>query len=198
VVLSGNDYFHESLAGRVYRVSAESFFQVNTAQAERLVPWVVARALEGAAAEPRLLDAYCGVGVFALALSDAATAAGKTARALGIESAPEAVRDARENARGVPNVAIREGAVEEVLPALSERFDVVVLDPPREGCAPAVLDALDAGGIPRIVYVSCDPSTLARDVKRLSAKGYRLLEVQPFDMFPQTFHIETVAVLARP
>jgi 23S rRNA (uracil1939-C5)-methyltransferase len=97
----------------------------------------------------------------------------------------------------VANIEIREGAVEAVLPALVEPFDVIVLDPPREGCAPAVLDAIAAHGIPRIVYVSCDPSTLARDVKRLAAKGYTLTGVQPLDMFPQTFHIEAVAVLER-
>ena len=192
VVLSGDDYFHEELSGRVYRVSAESFFQVNTPQAEKLVQLVVERVTAGGdPTQLNVLDAYCGVGVFALAL------AGAVARVTGIESAPSAVSDALANAAGVENVDIHEGTVEAVLPALDGRFDVIVLDPPREGCAPTVLDAIAAHGIPRIVYVSCDPSTLARDVKRLAAKGYRLAEAQPLDMFPQTFHIETVAVLER-
>ena len=81
------------------------------------------------------------------------------------------------------------------MPSLHETFDVVVVDPPREGCTPPVTDALIQRKIPRIVYVSCDPSTLARDVKRLTAAGYNLREAQPLDIFPQTFHIETVAVL---
>jgi len=192
MVLSGDDYFHERLAGRTYQVSAESFFQVNTAQAERMAQVVTERVLAGRdAAALSVLDAYCGVGVFALTL------AGSVARVVGIESAPSAVRDAQINAAGTPNVEIMEGAVEDVLPSLEGAFDVIVLDPPREGCAPVVLDAIAARGIARIVYVSCDPSTLARDVKRLSGKGYRLIDAQPLDMFPQTFHIETIAVLER-
>lgn len=192
VVLSGDDYFREQLAGRAYRVSAESFFQVNTPQAERLVQMVVERALaSGDPAQMTVLDAYCGVGVFALTL------AGSVAHVTGIESAPSAVRDALVNTGDATNVQIVEGAVEDVLPELTERFDVIVLDPPREGCAPEVLDAIAAHDIRRIVYVSCDPSTLARDVKRLGGKGYQLTDVQPLDMFPQTFHIETIAVLER-
>ncbi len=186
-VLSGDEFFHELLGGQSFRVSADSFFQVNTVQAERLLQLV----LQAVKSEkpPRVLDAYCGVGTFAVAL------AAQVERVVGIEIAPSAVRDARVNVQRFANIAIHEGTVEKVLPALSETFDIVVLDPPREGCAPPVLDALIARKIPRIVYVSCDPSTLARDVKRLVAAGYTLQSVQPLDMFPQTFHIETVAVL---
>jgi 23S rRNA (uracil1939-C5)-methyltransferase len=186
-VLSGDPYFHERLNGHVYQVSATSFFQVNTRMAERLVTLVVETSQF--TVSTRVLDAYCGVGTFALALAP------HVARVVGIEYAPDAVRDARVNAQAFANVEMLEGTVEAVLPGLREQFDVVVLDPPREGCAPAVSNAIVARGIPRVVYVSCDPSTLARDVKRLSAAGYQFVDAQPLDMFPQTFHIETVATL---
>ncbi|MBI3732470.1 MAG: class I SAM-dependent RNA methyltransferase [Chloroflexi bacterium] len=212
IVLAGDDHFHESLNGQSFQVSAASFFQVNTPQAERLMRWLkdwvieqaqdrgalrVARSranaqtLNGGAPIARdltLLDAYCGVGTVALALAPFAQ------KVVAIESAPSAARDARANARTFSNVQIVEGKVETVLPQLTDNFDAVVLDPPREGCAPAVLDAIIQRRVPRIVYISCDPSTLARDAKRLVAGGYHLVEAQPFDMFPQTFHIETVAV----
>ena len=192
IVLCGDDHFHESLNGQRFRVSAASFFQVHTAQAERLTQLVV-ECVVGAGLRPApttVLDAYCGVGVFALALAPHAQTV------VGIEGAPSAARDAQHNAQAFPHVQIVEGAVEDVLPQRVESFDVIVLDPPREGCAPRVLDAIAARRIPRVVYVSCDPATLARDVKRLGAKGYRFVEARPLDMFPQTYHIETVAVLA--
>jgi 23S rRNA (uracil1939-C5)-methyltransferase len=138
---------------------------------------------------PVILDAYCGVGTFALALAPLAR------RIIGIESAPSAVRDARANTQAFSNIEIVEGAVEAILPGIDEALDIVVLDPPREGCAPAVLEALSRRRVPHIVYVSCDPSTFARDVKRLTA-GYELVAAQPIDLFPQTFHIETVALLS--
>jgi 23S rRNA (uracil1939-C5)-methyltransferase len=189
-VLSGDEYFHEQLGGHLFRISADSFFQVNTAQAERM-SGLVLKAVTGAEhGKPlRILDGYCGVGTFAVALSPLAE------RVVGIESAPSALRDARVNVQPFANIEIIAGAVERVLPGLNEAFDVVVLDPPREGCAPPVVDALIQRQIPRVVYVSCDPSTLARDVKRLTTAGYKLREAQPLDMFPQTYHIETVAVL---
>jgi 23S rRNA (uracil1939-C5)-methyltransferase len=203
MVLAGDDHFHETLAGMSFQVSADSFFQVNTPQAERLLVLVVqyvgrgvgaglapAPTPSGARPHAVVLDAYCGVGTFALALAPLAQ------RVIGIEGAPSAVRDARFNAQAFPNVDIVEGAVEDVLPGLNDAFAVAVLDPPREGCAPAVLNALASRRVPRIVYVSCDPSTLARDVKRLTTAGYELVEAQPIDLFPQTFHIETVALLS--
>jgi 23S rRNA (uracil1939-C5)-methyltransferase len=192
VVLSGDDHFHEQLAGQQFQVSADSFFQVNTPQAERLVALVRAGVARDSVSPKSLTvaDAYCGVGTFALALAPL------VGQVVGIESAPSAIRDARANAQPFPNVEIVEGEVERVLPARGETFDAIVLDPPREGCGQPVLDAIVQRRIPRLIYVSCDPSTLARDVKRLSAAGYRLLHAQPVDMFPQTFHIETIATLA--
>ncbi len=190
--LIGEPWITEEVAGRRYRVSAESFFYINTAGAEALVEVVKA----DAALRPGdvLLDAYCGVGLFALALADSAAAV------VGIESSPAACEDFAFNAGDLPHVTLHEGAVEEVLPALrsqGQRADVVVLDPPRTGAGPAVIREL-AGLIPRrIVYVSCDPATLARDAIHLAEAGYRLVEAQPVDIFPQTYQVETVAVWER-
>ena len=170
-------------------MSASSFFQVNSAQAEKLVQLVGAE-LPG---QGRLLvDAYAGVGTFA------AIFAGRFERVIAIEESPSALGDAEVNLEGVENVEFRRAKVEELLPNLAEEPDVVLLDPPRVGCAPEVLDALVAHAPPTIVYVSCNPTTLARDLKRLTGEGYTLERVTPIDMFPQTAHIECVSRLTRP
>ncbi|MHB0857821.1 MAG: 23S rRNA (uracil(1939)-C(5))-methyltransferase RlmD [Anaerolineae bacterium] len=189
LVLVGEDSFRERLGNREYRISSQSFFQVNTAQAERMVG-IVREFLEPVKGGV-LLDAYCGVGAFALALAD------DFARVVGIEESPSAIEDAIYNGRNDGHVEFVEGAVEEVLPGLLETCDAVVLDPPRAGCAPEVLEALAALAPQRIVYVSCDPATLARDVAVLAGLGYALVEVQPVDMFPQTYHVETVVLMSR-
>jgi 23S rRNA (uracil1939-C5)-methyltransferase len=160
---------------------------VNTAQAERLVE-VVRRYAEPQPGQT-ILDAYCGVGALGLSLLRDGV------RLVGIESSPWAVDDAAANADESEDVTLIEGAVEEVLPELDDRFDTVVLDPPRAGCAPQALEAVARAQPARIIYVSCDPATLARDVARLSASGYRLAEAQPVDMFPQTYHVETIVLL---
>lgn len=184
--LIGNEHIHERLAGRIYRISAGSFFQVNTEQAEELVRQVaVCLAPEG---EEVLLDAYCGVGVFGLSLS------GQVGRVIGVEENPTALADARINAADVENVEFIEGKVEEMLPALEQHVDLAVIDPPRTGCAPEAFIKLAPK---KIAYVSCDPATLARDVRVFCAAGYELLEVQPIDLFPQTYHIESVSLLVR-
>jgi 23S rRNA (uracil1939-C5)-methyltransferase len=190
--LIGEPWIEEEVAGRRYRISAESFFQVNTAGADALVAVVT----EYAQLRPDdvLLDAYCGVGLFALALAD------RAAEVIGIEASPSACEDFAFNAGDRPNVTLHEGAVEEVLPALraqGQRVDVTVMDPPRAGAGPEVIRELAALGPRRIVYVSCDPATLARDAVLLTAAGYRLTEAQPVDLFPQTFHVETAALWER-
>ncbi len=180
------DATHE-LLGRRFKVSATSFFQVNTAQAETLVRLAVERLrpLEGTVA----LDAYCGVGSFTRFIAEEAE------RTIGIEEAPQAVADARENLEGL-GVQLIEGRTEKELPRLSDTISRVLLDPPRTGCEQPALDALLALVPEKIVYVSCDPATLARDLKYLCASGtYGLVDVQPVDMFPQTYHIEVVATL---
>lgn len=187
VTLQGAPWYHEELAGRRYRVSAGSFFQVHTAQAQRLVRLVT----QMLAPQPRdnVLDVYCGVGVFALQIAN------QVNQVLGIESAGPAIADARVNGARQRNVAWYAGAAERALAELGGRWDKAVLDPPRAGCAAEVLQHLARLQVERIVYVSCEPATLARDVARLGELGYVLERVQPVDMFPQTFHVETVSSL---
>ncbi len=186
-LLSGRDHYHERLLGRRLRVSAEAFFQVNTLQAERMVG-VLREYLQLEAGEA-LLDAYCGVGALGLLL------AVEGVHLLGIESWKPSVRDAVHNAQG--QGTFWSGDVAEVLAAEQPEVDAIVLDPPRAGCTPETLAALAATGARRMAYVSCDPATLARDIARLGEHGYALVEVQPVDLFPQTFHIECVALLRR-
>lgn len=187
--LIGDNVLLERCAGREWRVSAGSFFQVNRSSAEHLVRLVNEMAeLSG---RESVLELYNGVGLFTASLS-----AG-SAHVVGIEENPDAVADAAINLDDTDNVTLYEGAVESVLPELeSRRFDVVVLDPPRGGVEPAVVDALLDIRAPRLVYVSCDPATFARDAGRLARGGYRLRRVQPVDMFPQTYHVETVSLLS--
>jgi len=190
ITLVGKRYIHERVAKRTYRVSVGSFFQINTDQTERLIQILG----EGLAlgADDRLLDAYCGVGTLGLSL------ASRVAQVIGIESHSGAMEDALINAGGLSNTYFIEGKVEEILPDMIDSIDVVILDPPRQGCHPAVIRALCARGPQRIAYVSCDPTTLARDVHLLVENGgYYLHEVQPLDMFPQTYHIESVSFLMR-
>jgi len=189
VTLIGSPYIYEEVAGRVYRISAASFFQVNTRQTERLVSLVC----EYLSPNPYsvVLDAYCGVGTFALGLAECAE------RVLGIESNSAAIADARINAHGLDNVTFTRGSVEEIVPTLDIADSLVVLDPPRSGLSKAAMSALVGLAPLRIVYVSCDPASLARDIKRFLPTGYQLREVQPVDMFPQTYHTECVAVLDR-
>ncbi len=189
VNLIGNNYITEVVAGRTFRISATSFFQVNTTAAEELVQ-VVSEYLAPADDET-LLDTYCGVGTFALSLAD------QVGHVIGIEEDAGAVADARLNATELTNVEFIEGSVETFLPQLDRRIDLAVLDPPRQGCKPEALAALIELAPRRIVYVSCDPATLARDARRLADGGYQLVEVQPVDMFPQTYHIESVALFGR-
>jgi 23S rRNA (uracil1939-C5)-methyltransferase len=193
-LLAGREHISESLDGVVFQVSANSFFQTNTRQAERLFA-VVADACELTGSET-LLDLYSGTGAISLLLA-------RRVRAVyGIEVAAAAVADAIRNARanGIDNCTFLAGEVRHVLPELIRqgvRASVVVADPPRAGFHPKALSALAAMAPARIVYVSCNPSTLARDVGDLVRHGYRLEWVQPVDMFPQTPHIEAVARLRR-
>jgi len=189
VTLVGNAWIAEEVAGRLWRVSAPSFFQVNREMAEQLVQ--VVRDYAAPRETETLLDLYAGVGLFGLTLAPLA------GRAFLVEENPHAVADALENAAGQENVTLLEGPVEEALAEWEEPVDIVVLDPPRGGCAPDVPAALSRLAPARLVYVSCDPATLARDLRRLLEGPFRLIDVQPLDMFPQTYHIECVALLRR-
>jgi 23S rRNA (uracil1939-C5)-methyltransferase len=193
-VLLGREHITESLGGLSFQVSANSFFQTNTVQAERLF------ALVEAACDPQgdetIIDLYSGTGAISLLL------ARRCRRVYGIEVAPAAVADAVRNARAnaIDTCTFLAGEVRHVLPALiaeGVRAETVVADPPRAGFHPKALSALATLAPVRIVYVSCNPSTLARDVGDLVRRGYRLEWVQPVDMFPQTPHIEAVARLRR-
>jgi 23S rRNA (uracil1939-C5)-methyltransferase len=182
--LANRDYLVETVRDRAFRISAGAFFQVNTPVAEMLVEQVLAALdLRG---EETVLDLYCGVGLFS------AFIAPRAARLIGIESFEPAVEDAVANLDDFDHIEIYNAPVEAALPALNVPADAAVLDPPRAGCAPEVIDALLALRAPRLVYVSCDPATFARDAKRLGAGGYTLDWVQPLDMFPQTYHVECV------
>jgi len=193
-LLLGRDHITEALDGVSFQVSANSFFQTNTVQAERLFAIVAeACALEG---RETVMDLYSGTGAISLLL------ARRAAHVYGVEVSAAAVADAVRNARanGIDNCTFRVGEVRHVLPALMSegvRASVVVADPPRAGFHPKALTALASLAPARIVYVSCNPSTLARDVGDLARQGYRLEWVQPVDMFPQTPHIEAVARLSR-
>ncbi|MBN1658241.1 MAG: class I SAM-dependent RNA methyltransferase [Anaerolineae bacterium] len=185
-VMMGDRYLVEYVAGRDYHISAGSFFQVNTAGAEALVS-VVHDYLAPSDGET-LLDLYCGVGLLALSLAQ------DVGQVVGIESDPSATADFRFNAQGLGNVSLFEGSVVDVLPGIESPIDLVVLDPPRAGAGEAVIDGIAHLAPRRVVYVSCDPATLARDSERLVNAGYHLVRLQPVDMFPQTFHIESVAL----
>ncbi len=182
----------EDLGGMTFLLSPETFFQTHTAQAEVLLD-VVRDGLDLQAHE-RLLDAYSGAGTFALPLSR------EVGAVVAIEEHASAVADGRRSAHhnGVGNVSFVAGSVERVLPDLEGGpFAAAVLDPPRRGCHPLVLQTLAAAETPRLAYVSCHPGILARDVRVLLDGGYRLVSVQPVDLFPQTPHIESVALLKK-
>jgi 23S rRNA (uracil1939-C5)-methyltransferase len=187
--LIGAGKVHYSIKGRTFQATAGSFFQVNLSLTEQLVDLTLARlALQGT---ENVLDLYSGVGLFTAFLAE------RAASVTAVEGFPTAVDDADSNLSDLSNVTLIEGLVEDVLPELDETFDAVVLDPPRGGVEATALDALAALAPAKVVYVSCDPATLARDAKRLLAKGYALQDVQPLDMFPQTYHIEAVATFVR-
>lgn len=193
-LLGGRDHITERLDGLAFQVSANSFFQTNTLQAERLFE-VVADA-SGLKGDETLMDLYSGTGAISLLL------AGRCQHVYGLEVSAAAVADAVRNAaaNGITNCTFLTGEVRHVLPELlaqGVRAEVAVADPPRAGFHPKALKALAALGPDRIVYVSCNPATLARDIGDLVKGGYTLTWVQPVDMFPHTPHIEAVALLSR-
>ncbi len=220
-----SETIEEVLAGETFRIRPSSFFQTNTAQAEKMARMVLEGLLKEAVANDRptagratesnatddratddraraslaptfrgvYADAYCGVGTFALLLAK------HVGKVIAIEESASAIKDARWNLRNTSNVELLQGKTEDLLPGVAAQLDGLVLDPPRAGCQQAVLNALVQQPVARLVYVSCDPETLARDLKVLCHlyPTYHLCSVQPLDMFPQTVHIECIAVLEQ-
>ena len=188
----GTDYITDTLDELRFLISARSFYQINPLQTEILYKTALDFAEIGS--EDVVFDAYCGIGTITLFL------ARKARQVYGIEIVPEAIADAKQNAvaNGLTNAEFTVGKAEEVIPAWINNGiipDVIVVDPPRKGCDPGLLAAFIAARPKRIVYVSCDSATLARDIAILTEGGYELETVQPVDMFPQTGHIEAVAKL---
>jgi 23S rRNA (uracil1939-C5)-methyltransferase len=218
--LIGEPWIEEEVAGRIFRISANSFFKVNTTGAEVMVD--LAAELLAPQGHETLLDAYCGVGLFGLSL------AGQVGQVIAIDESEAACEDFAWNARDLDNVTLYEGPVEDVLAALAGglgqeignhpggtgpskrgesgpseektgpiggvRIDLALIDPPRSGAGPEVVQHLARLRVPRLLYVSDDPATLARDARLLVEAGYRLEQVQPVDMFPQTYHFESLAL----
>jgi 23S rRNA (uracil1939-C5)-methyltransferase len=160
---------------------------VNTRQAEQLIELVRSRL--GLSGSEVLVDAYAGVGTFAALLAPFAR------RVIAIEESTAAVKDAVVNIVGLDNLEYIEGKTETVLDSLDEKPDAIILDPPRVGCHPATLEAIVRHAPKKVVYVSCDPETLARDLQVLVVGGFQISTVEPLDMFPQTYHVEVVATL---
>lgn len=190
-VLAGQGFLTETLAGQSFRVSAGSFFQTNRKAAEHILNTLDTYLVPNTNS---LLDLYAGVGVFALHFKE------KARRILAIESASTAMADAQENitAHQATHITFKAGDVRTALKNLKDRFDVAIVDPPRAGCQPEVLNWLSQHIERQLLYVSCNPTTLARDLKLLAEHGWQIQTVQPIDMFPQTYHIETVVSLVRP
>ena len=184
---TGQTHYREKLLGHTFRIASPSFAQVNSPQTERMIE-LVRRRLE-LRGDELLLDAYAGVGVFA------ALMAPYVRRVIAIEESSAAIKDAAVNTIGISNLQFIEAKTEDAIGGLEERPDAVILDPPRLGCHSEVLDALVGSRAPRVVYVSCDPETLARDLDRLVSGGYGVDSVEPLDMFPQTHHVECLATL---
>lgn len=191
--LKGRATLTERVGGREFRVTASGFWQVHPGAAATLLDAVLAFGLP----EPGewALDLYCGAGLFAAGLAEAV---GPEGAVLGIESEAQAVQDARWNLRDLPQARIERGKVEKALDRLGiERADLVVADPPRAGLGRAVVDRIAGLRASRIVYVSCDPATMSRDIAWFAPHGYRLSDLRAFDQFPMTYHVECVALLAR-
>lgn len=174
---------------RDFQVSPASFFQVNTAMAGRMVEYVLDQLTPTQRDE--VVDLYCGVGLFSAFLAP------RVARLTGVESSPAACADFRENLAPYDNVTLRAGDVEAVLADMREPMTGMVVDPPRAGLGQGVVGEITRLGPRRLVYVSCDPATLARDARLLSAGGYVLQCATPFDLFPQTYHIESISLWVR-
>lgn len=192
-VIKGKGYFFEKIKDLRFKISATSFFQVNTAQAEKLLDIVEKYAsLNG---KETILDAYCGGGLISLYLAQ------KAKKVIGIEEIKQSIEDASYSAKenNIENTMFVIGKVENKIEELlkSENPEVVILDPPRAGCSKTVLEYIKESKTKKIIYVSCNPTTLMRDLEILHSGGYKIKSVQPIDMFPHSYHVESVVKLER-
>ncbi|NLY79526.1 MAG: 23S rRNA (uracil(1939)-C(5))-methyltransferase RlmD, partial [Lysinibacillus sp.] len=190
ITLWGKESIEDTIGGVRFEISARSFYQVNPVQTEVLYKQALDYAnLTG---EETVIDAYCGIGTISLFLAE------KAKHVMGVEIVEQAIEDAKRNAKlnGFTNTYFEAGPAEEVIPrwySEGKRADVLVVDPPRKGCDQALLDTIIEHKPKRVVYVSCNPSTLARDLRILEDGGYKTVEITPVDMFPQTTHVECVS-----
>ena len=190
----GPGYIEDILLGKRYRIAPQSFYQVNRKQTEVL--YTKAIELAGLTGGERVLDLYCGIGTIGLSLAE------KCRELVGVEIVPQAIENARENAErnGITNAEFfcadaKEAAAR--FAAEGKKFDVIIVDPPRKGCDTVTLEAIAQMAPRRLVYVSCNPATLARDLKILEEKGFKTQCATPVDLFPRTHHVETVCLLSR-
>ncbi|KMY56008.1 RNA methyltransferase [Bacillus sp. FJAT-27231] len=193
-VIWGNEVIYDYIGGVKFAISARSFYQVNPVQTKVLYD----KALEyaGLTGTEAVIDAYCGIGTISLFLAQ------KAKSVFGVEVVPEAIEDAKRNAElnGIHNVEFAVGKAEDVISEWykqGNKADVLVVDPPRKGCDESLLQTIIDMKPTKVVYVSCNPATLARDLRILEDGGYKTMEVQPVDMFPQTTHVECCSLLVR-
>ena len=188
-VLAGDDHLTFTILERSFQVSARSFFQVNTPMAEKMVQFILDNLT--LTDETRVVELYAGVGLFSSFIAP------QVKSLIAIENSGSACHDFAANLDAFDNVVLYEANAEDVLPTLGSDFDLLIADPPRSGLAPAVHDAIAIMKPRQIAYVSCDPATLARDIKKITSHGYSLVSATPFDLFPQTAHVETIVLLER-
>ena len=189
-LIYGKDFLTEELLGNNFEIGFRSFFQVNTVQTERL--YKTAIDIANLSKKDKVIDAYCGIGSIALSLAK------KVYRVFGIEVIESAIEDAKKNAalNNIKNAFFEVGNAETVLKKWKKyKFDCIFIDPPRKGCSKSFINTLINMKIPKIVYISCNPATLGRDLGLLLLAGYKINSVTPVDMFPQTTHVESVTLL---
>lgn len=189
LILAGDDHSFIEVADRSFRVSAGSFFQVNTPMAVKMVQHILDNL--NIPEDAILVDAYCGVGLFSAFLAPLVK------QVIGIESSPSACDDYVANLDEFDNVTLYEASVGDTLPTLESTPDIIILDPPRAGLDRKTMDGLLTLKPECITYISCDPATLSRDARRLVAGGYQPAQITPFDLFPQTYHIESISFWER-
>jgi 23S rRNA (uracil1939-C5)-methyltransferase len=188
LLLSGSPNTRIRVRDFDFLVSARSFFQVNTAQAERMVTYVLEK---GKFTGAKVFDLYCGVGLFSRFIAPLAE------ELVGVEYSESACNDYAANLEEFDNVSLYMGKTEEILPGIPVKPDVIVADPPRAGLERGALQCIAGSDARQLIYVSCDPTTLARDARVLEDSGWQLQEIQPFELFPQTFHIESISIFTR-